>query len=145
MERLTPMQLECLRRAASRDKIIAAELGISPSTVSLHIRAAMQRLGAADRHEAMGRLAVHPLYESVEIVGVRIVPPDPPAPTGSTAGAPQPRPALLGLRLPPLPNALGRMAWVIGVFVGLAVALVLGMSLVNAIIDLAGRQAPGMV
>lgn len=145
MVRLTPMQLECLRRAANRDKVIAAELGISPSTVSLHIRAAMQRLGAADRHEAMGRLAVHPLYENVEIVGVRIVAPDQRAPTGPPADAPQTRPVLLGFRLPPLPGLLGRLAWVTGVFVGLAAALVLGMSLVNAIIDLAGRQAPGSI
>lgn len=145
MERLTPMQLECLRRAASRDKMIAAELGIAPSTVSLHIRAAMQRLGASDRYEAMGRLAVHPLYQDVEIVGVRIVTPDADAPIASPMDAPQPRPVLLGLVLPPLPEGLWRLAWVIGVFVGLAAALVLGMSLVNAIIDLAGRQAPGAV
>lgn len=145
MERLTPMQLECLRRAASRDKVIAAELGIAPSTVSLHIRAAMQKLGAVDRYDAMGRLAVHPLYEDIDIVGVRIEPPHSPAPTGSSMGASQERPALFGLSLPPLPGVFGRLAWVVGAFVGLAAALLMGMSLVNAIIDLAGRQAPGSI
>lgn len=53
---LTPMQLECLRRAASTDKEIARELSISPDTVSNHVRNAMRRLQAGDRRTPMARL-----------------------------------------------------------------------------------------
>ncbi len=140
---LSPMQLECLRRAASTDKEIARALGISPDTVSNHIREAMRRLGAADRRDAMGRLAVHPLYGAIDIPGVVIVTPpvvapDAPSPRHSTFR----RPRLLGRDLPPLPGTSGRLGWVVLTFLALTGAALLGIALINALVDLGNRLAP---
>lgn len=141
---LTPMQLECLRRAASTDKEIARQLSISPETVSSHIRSAMRRLGAANRREAMGRLTVHPLYGSIEIPNVQIV-----APAAEALQAPHDpatlalRPMILGRRLPPLPGSVQRLYWVFGVFVGLADLTIIGLSLLSLAAQLIDRQALG--
>lgn len=141
---LTPMQLECLRWAASTDKEIARRLSISPETVSSHIRSAMRRLGAANRREAMGLLTVHPLYGSIEIPNVQIVTPavtalqthiDP-----STLIA---RPTIRGWQLPQLPGLVGRLYWVSGVFVGLGVLTIIGLSLLIVATQLIDRQALG--
>ena len=70
---LTRMQTECIRRAVRTDKEIARELGISPHTVSLHIREAIRKLGAAGRRDALKRLAEHPLYADVDIEDVTLV------------------------------------------------------------------------
>ncbi|WP_428150823.1 helix-turn-helix domain-containing protein [Brevundimonas sp.] len=140
---LSPMQLECLRRAASPDKEIARALGISPDTVSNHIREAMRRLGATDRRDAMGRLAVHPLYGAIDIPGVVIV--TPPATATDAPSPPEPilrRPRLFGHDLPPLPGTLGRMRWVVLTFLALVGAALLGIALVNALVDLGNRLAP---
>ena len=140
---LTHMQLECLRQAASTDKEIARRLAIAPETVSSHIRAAMRRLGASNRREAMGLLTVHPLYGSIEIPNVQIVVPPavalqaPPDPT-----MPMARPMILGTRLPPLPGPIGRLFWMIGVFVGLAGLTIIGLSLLFMATQLITRQAP---
>ena len=140
---LSPMQLECLRRAASTDKEIARALNISPDTVSNHIREAMRRLGASDRRDAMGRLAVHPLYGAIDIPGVVIFTP----PQGATV-APSPpepilpRPQLFGRDLPVLPGTSGRLRWVILTFLGLIGLALLGIALVNALADLGNRLAP---
>jgi DNA-binding CsgD family transcriptional regulator len=140
---LSPMQLECLRRAASTDKEIARALNISPDTVSNHIREAMRRLGASDRRDAMGRLAVHPLYGAIDIPGVVIFTP----PQGATvASSPPesilPRPQLFGRDLPVLPGTSGRLRWVILTFLGLTGLALLGIALVNALADLGDRLAP---
>ncbi len=140
---LSRMQLECVRRAASTDKEIARDLGISPDTVSNHIREAMRRLGASDRRDAMGRLAVHPLYASVDIPGVIVI-----APYGSATDAPsQPsqtalRPNLFGRSLPDLPGTAGRVKWVVLTFVALTGLALLGIALVNALVDLGNRLSP---
>lgn len=140
---LTHMQLECLRQAASTDKEIARRLAIAPETVSSHIRAAMRRLGASNRREAMGLLTVHPLYGSIEIPNVQIVVP----PAEALQASPDPttpmvRPMILGARLPPLPGTIGRLFWMIGVFVGLAGLTIIGLSLLLMATQLISRQAP---
>lgn len=139
---LSPMQLECVRRAASSDKEIGRVLGISPDTVSNHIREAMRRLGASDRRDAMARLAVHPLYAEVDIPGVVVVAP----PVGATF-APSPpslprRPRLFGQALPELPGAFGRLRWVVLSFLVLTGAVLFGIALLNALADLGNRLAP---
>lgn len=140
---LSPMQLECLRRAVSTDKEIGRALGISPDTVSNHIREAMRRLEASDRRDAMGRLAVHPLYGAIDIPGVVIV-----APSAVATDAPSPpetilrRPRLFGRELPVLPGTSGRLRWVILTFLALTGAALLGIALVNALADLGNRLAP---
>ncbi len=144
MERpLSPMQLECLRRAASTDKEIARALNISPDTVSNHIREAMRRLGASDRRDAMGRLAVHPLYGAIDIPGVVIVAPSPVA--TAAPSPPEPillRPQLFGRDLPVLPGTSGRLRWVVLTFLALTGLALLGIALVNALADLGNRLAP---
>lgn len=63
MQPLTDRQLQCLRLSATMtDKEIARHLGLSPHTVSLHIREANRRLGVGDRRSARRALAEHPLY-----------------------------------------------------------------------------------
>lgn len=50
---LTEAQLACVRLVGrGPSKVIAKILGLSPHTVDNHLKAAMQRLGAATRHEA---------------------------------------------------------------------------------------------
>ncbi|CAN5250223.1 hypothetical protein BH10PSE1_BH10PSE1_24760 [soil metagenome] len=140
---LSPMQLECLRRAASTDKEIGRALGISPDTVSNHIREAMRRLEATDRRDAMGRLAVHPLYGAIDIPGVLIV--TPPAAATDAPSPPDtihPRPRLFGRDLPVLPGTSGRLRWVVLTFVALTGLALLGIALVNALADLGNRLAP---
>ena len=140
---LSPMQLECLRRAASTDKEIARALGISPDTVSNHIREAMRRLEATDRRDAMGRLAVHPLYGTIDIPGVVIVTPHAVAKDAPPPREPiQRRPRLFGHDLPPLPGTSGRLRWVMLTFLALTGAALLGISLINALVDLGNRLAP---
>lgn len=140
---LSPMQLECLRRAASTDKEIARALGISPDTVSNHIREAMRRLEASGRRDAMGRLAVHPLYQSTAIPGVVIV-----APTEQATDAPSPsdqilrRPRFFGRDLPALPGTAGRLLWMVLVFLTLVGVAFSGIAVVNALADLGNRLAP---
>ena len=138
---LTPMQLECLRRAASTDKEIARELSISPDTVSNHIRNAMRRLQAGDRRTAMARLAVHPLYADIVIPGVvisaRKEPPSWSEPRTSPAQL-----SVLGVELAPLPGRLGRLWWIVGVFVGLALMTIIGVALLNTAGDLISVYAP---
>lgn len=139
---LSPMQLECVRRAASTDKQIGRALGISPDTVSNHIREAMRRLEASDRRDAMGRLAVHPLYGEVDIPGVLIMTSD----VGAT-DAPSPqttlrRPRFFGRDLPVLPGTTGRLRWVVLTFLALTGLALLGIALINALADLGSRLAP---
>jgi DNA-binding NarL/FixJ family response regulator len=57
--RLRPRELEVLRLVARglANRAIAAELGISERTVKFHLSAAMGRLGAANRAEAVARAA----------------------------------------------------------------------------------------
>jgi len=65
---LTPRQRECLILSATMtDKEIARELGLSPHTVSLHIRQAMARLDAPSRKSAYRKLAGKPLYGALSI------------------------------------------------------------------------------
>lgn len=141
---LTPMQLECLRLAASTDKEIARQLAISPDTVSSHIRAAMKRLGASNRREAMALLTVNPRYGSIEIPKVQII-----VPARDTLKVPiasakaLPRPKFLRWELPPLPGTISRIYWISGVFVGLAALMVVGLSLLVLAADLISRHATG--
>jgi len=140
---LSPMQLECLRRAASTDKEIARVLNISPDTVSNHIREAMRRLGASDRRDAMGRLAVHPLYGAVDIPGVVIVTPSPVATDAPSPPEPKlQRPQIFGRDLPDLPGTAGRLRWVLLTFLALTGLGLLGIALINALADLGNRLAP---
>jgi hypothetical protein len=91
----------------------------------------------------MGRLADHPLYGSIEIPGVVIVTqssgatdaPSPPEP-------PYRRPRLFGRDLPPLPGTSGRLRWVLLTFLALTGAALLGIALMNALVDLGNRLAP---
>lgn len=62
---LRPRELEVLRLVARglANRAIAAELGISERTVKFHLSAAMGRLGAANRAEAVARAAQQGLIE----------------------------------------------------------------------------------
>lgn len=140
---LSRMQLECVRRAVSTDKEIGRALGISPDTVSNHIREGMRRLGASDRRDAMARLAVHPLYASVDIPGVTLVMPSPLATDAPSPPTPTlPRPRLFGRDLPELPGMFGRLGWVALTFLALVGLALLGIALINAVADLGNRLAP---
>lgn len=79
MSALTDRQLQCLRLSATMtDKDIARHLGLSPHTVSLHIREANRRLGVSDRRSALRRLAENPLYgPTVMAAGTAAGPSDP--------------------------------------------------------------------
>ncbi|WEK56656.1 MAG: helix-turn-helix transcriptional regulator [Candidatus Brevundimonas phytovorans] len=140
---LTRMQLECLRQAASTDKEIARRLTIAPETVSSHIRAAMRRLGASNRREAMGLLTVHPLYGSIEIPNVQIVAPSERAlqTTSIEPAAPIARPTIFGWRLPSLPRLIGRLYWILGVYVGLGLLAIIGLSVLVVTAQLIDRLA----
>lgn len=138
---LTPMQLECVRRAVKSDKEIARDLAISPETVSSHIRAAMKRLGASSRREAMALLTVHPLYGSIVIPNIEIIQPAAP-PWKAVSESTAPRPTLLGRTLPPLPGTVGRLCWVVGVFVGLGAMTIMGLALLALATQLISQQAP---
>lgn len=139
---LTRMQTECIRRAVRTDKEIARELGISPHTVSLHIREAIRKLGASGRRDAIKRLAEHPLYADVDIEGVTLIVSPRAASDVSTTSAPTPRPVLFGRRLPPPPSTLGRLGWIVGTFLVLAVVLLIGIALANVMVELISRHAP---
>ncbi len=59
---LTQRQRECLVMSATMtDKEIARALGLSPHTVSLHIRKAMARLNAPSRKVAFRKLGSGPI------------------------------------------------------------------------------------
>ena len=141
-ERLSRMQIECIRRAIHTDKEIALELGISPHTVSLHVREAIRRLGATGRRDALKILAVHPLYGDVEILGLTVIVSGGEASVAPAMRAPTSRPTLFGRELPPLPGVMGRIGWVAGTFIVLAVGLLIGIAVVNTLVDLTSRYAP---
>lgn len=64
MPELTERQEQCLRLTATMtDKEIARELGISPHTVNMHIRNAMEKLGVSTRGMALRAIAGNPLGE----------------------------------------------------------------------------------
>lgn len=56
---LTPREAEVLSLLGPglTTKQVALQLGVAPSTVRRHVSSAVKRLGAADRHEAIARLA----------------------------------------------------------------------------------------
>lgn len=58
-ESLSPREMECVRLAGLglEDKEIAAQLGISPRTVSNHLHRAYAKLGVSDRKLAVRRLS----------------------------------------------------------------------------------------
>jgi len=60
VERLTPRELEVLRRAAAGEGVddLAADLCLSPNTVKTHLMHCYDKLGAHNRAEAVAR-AVH--------------------------------------------------------------------------------------
>ena len=62
-DKLTPRQLEVLRRVAAgqTDKQIARELTLSPRTVEMHVAGAMRALGSKTRAEAAHRASVQGL------------------------------------------------------------------------------------
>lgn len=67
-QQLTDRQRQCLSLASMMsDKEIARELGISPHTVSLHIRTAMKKLGVSNRRAALRLLADNPLYAAPDM------------------------------------------------------------------------------
>jgi DNA-binding CsgD family transcriptional regulator len=120
-ERLTDAQLACVRMVGTGpSKVIAKRLGLSPHTVDNHIKAAMQRLGASTRHEAMdivaswdnagpdqdlvsqpGRIAVPPEYGNLD--------PSFRPPAGGTADSVREVPVVFGASEPALysPAMLG--------------------------------------
>jgi hypothetical protein len=103
----------------------------------------MRRLGASNRRDAMARLAVHPLYGSIDIPGVVLAPPSGPATDAPAVLQPTlPRPRLFGQELPVLPGATGRLRWVILTFLGLTALALFGIALINALADLGNRLAP---
>ncbi|WP_404333596.1 helix-turn-helix transcriptional regulator [Sphingomonas sp. MMS12-HWE2-04] len=61
VDALTPAQLACVRliRTKGSTKRIAAELGISPNTVSQHLKEARLRLGNVSRFDAAEIVAAH--------------------------------------------------------------------------------------
>ena len=76
-EQLTPRQRQCLEMSATMsDKEIAKVLGLSPHTVSQHIRDARGVLGAATRREARRALTPNLLPASEGIPAAPIVMPD---------------------------------------------------------------------
>lgn len=69
-QQLSPRQLQCLQMSATMsDKEIAKALGISPHTVSQHIRDARAVLGAGSRREARRRLTSNALPASEGMSG----------------------------------------------------------------------------
>ena len=54
---ISPRECEVLERmaAGSANKVIARELGISPNTVKTHVARLLEKLGAANRTEAIAR------------------------------------------------------------------------------------------
>ncbi|MNY05795.1 Bacterial regulatory protein, luxR family [compost metagenome] len=78
-EGLSPRQDQCLRMSASRtDKEIARDLGLSPHTVSLHIREAMRKLEAPSRRVALRRLTENPLGASSAMSAAAVISADDP-------------------------------------------------------------------
>lgn len=76
MDLLSPRQIECLKLTATmNDKEIARELGLSPHTVSLHIRNAMRKLGASNRRAALRHLTENPYSVPNSIANETIPPP----------------------------------------------------------------------
>lgn len=69
MADLTERQEQCLRLTATMtDKEIARELGLSPHTVNMHIRNAMEKLGATSRRGALRAIAGNSLGDSPAMV-----------------------------------------------------------------------------
>lgn len=61
---LTERQEQCLRLTATMtDKEIARELGISPHTVNMHIRNAMEKLGVSSRGKALRAITENSLRD----------------------------------------------------------------------------------
>lgn len=76
-QQLSPRQLQCLQMSATMsDKEIAKALGISPHTVSQHIRDARVVLGAGSRREARRSLTSNALPSSEGIPETPEVTPD---------------------------------------------------------------------
>jgi len=64
VQTLTDRQEQCLLLSvAMTDKQIARELGISPHTVNMHIRNAMDKLGVSSRKAAIASITRNPLYD----------------------------------------------------------------------------------
>jgi len=76
-QQLSPRQLQCLKMSATMsDKEIAKVLGISPHTVSQHIRDARAVLGAGSRREARRSLTSNALPGSEGISEIPELSPD---------------------------------------------------------------------
>jgi DNA-binding CsgD family transcriptional regulator len=147
MGALTERQLQCLRLSATMtDKDIARHLGLSPHTVSLHIREANRKLGVADRRSALRRLAENPLYASSAMAPPpAVAPAEPVAEAGpvSPSDGQEPRrrslydryvslgdwrtpPRIAGSRLPVI------VIWAC-VWLGVAAALAMALSVMDTI------------
>lgn len=70
---LSPRQIECLKLTATmNDKEIARQLGLSPHTVSLHIRNAMRKLGVSNRRAAFRFIADNP-YSGPDAITLEVI------------------------------------------------------------------------
>lgn len=149
---LSRRQEECLRLSSTMtDKEIARELGLSPHTVSLHIREAMRKMRAPSRKIALRSLAENPLYPPPGIP----FPSDPPPPPHVSSQSdcdPQLREggtvrsfsamALAPAYLPAPPRLWGSRIWPIllaGLLVLIAGAALLG--LLGFVIEVVNRWA----
>ena len=136
--KLSPRQRECLRQVWDRrtSKEIAAELGISASTVDGYIKEAMETLGARDRRHAaaiaFGGVDTPPDNLGAEFPRVSVDPSAPIAPAASTKTPFWPQP---NLRRQPDAQSLGQVLRQIAIiaigsmmFLSLAVSLAAGVS-----------------
>ncbi|APX64586.1 hypothetical protein AV944_00540 [Sphingomonas sp. LK11] len=137
--KLSPRQRECLRMVWHRrtSKEIAAELGISASTVDGYIKEAMEVLGARDRRQAAA-IAFGPGAEpapdnsGAKSSRVSVEPPAPIAPAASTKTPFWPQP---NLNRQPDTQSLGQVLRQIAIlaigsmiFLSLSVSLAAGVS-----------------
>ena len=136
--KLSPRQRECLRLVWARhtSKEIAAELGISASTVDGYIKEAIEALGARDRRHAaaiaFGGADTPPDNLGAEFPRVSAEPTAPVAPAASTKTPFWPQP---NLRRQPDTQSLGQVLRQIAIiavgsmiFLSLSVSLAAGVS-----------------
>ena len=148
---LTHRQRQCVQLSVMMtDKEIARELGLSPHTVSLHIRAAMKKLGVGNRKAAQRAIAGNPLYASDAMAAADFA-----VSVGGVNGTVQqavprqdddaPIPQewwLLPTVLPPVPrSAVARLALVVMASVAFLIAGATLLGLMGIVVDVANGWA----
>lgn len=149
---LTERQVQCLRLSATMtNKEIARELGISPHTVSIHIRNAMQKLCVNTRRAALRRIARNELCMP-NVIPEPDVPPSDQSVLGPSDNDNQRHhddPETLGFDMTILPAYLPLPPKHRGVRIGLMVSsaaiilvgMVAAIGLIGFVVDVVGRWA----